>query len=325
MLTFQKSLPLIEKDFTETEKLLYRSVRDAQQVIKQVGNYTFKSGGKRIRPILVILSARTCGYNGKDHIKLAAAMELIHTATLLHDDVIDSAKFRRGRPSVNSVWGNKVSILAGDFLFARASNIVNSIGNEEITRKLLGVVEGMVEGELVQLKMVKKPDYNFKTYFTIIRKKTSSLIAACCEGGAIVSGVKKRQREAMRRFGVRVGDAFQIVDDVIDISSDFSVSGKSPVKDFEEGKITLPLLYALRKGRKIFRGKIAEIMSKNEITDKDVNTLKEIAFSSGGVEYSLNVAKRRVEEAKSYLKIFEGSVYLDMLRELSDYIVERKS
>lgn len=320
-----KVSPLLENDLKKVEALLLDMVSDGGERISEVAKYTFQSGGKRLRPILIVLTSKLFGYKGEEHIKLASAVELVHTATLLHDDVVDGASLRRGRPSVNSVWGNEISILTGDFLFARASKIVHNIKNERITRILLTVVEKMVEGELLQMKVKGNVEEGGKFYFEIIRKKTSTFISACCEMGGVLAKISEAQIERLRRFGFEIGDAFQIIDDVIDFRGDPAVTGKKPGKDIEEGKVTLPLFLTFQNVDKKARKEIKRIMEKFSPKKKsEIKWLIDLSNEKGGTESAIQTAREKIENAKRLLKFFPDNIYRRELKNLSEYIINRK-
>ncbi len=320
-----KISPVLEDDLNKVENLLLDMVSDGGERIKEVAKYTFQSGGKRLRPLLVILTSKLFGYKGEDHIKLASAVEFVHTATLLHDDVVDGSTLRRGKPSVNSIWGNEVSILTGDFLFARASKIVHNIGNQQIIKILLTVVEKMVEGEFLQMKVKGNVEESGKFYFEIIRNKTSRFISACCEMGGVLAKAKKKDIEKLRIFGLEIGDAFQIVDDVIDFCGTASVMGKKPGKDIEEGKVTLPLFLAFQNVDKKLQNKIKRIMEKiSPRNEKEIKWLINLTKENGGINLALQVAKEKINNAKKLLDFFPNNIYRMELKSLSDYILNRK-
>lgn len=314
----------VEKDLQMIERFLL-GASDGGEKVREVAKYVFKSGGKRLRPALLVLCSKLFGYRGDAHIKLGAAVEFVHTATLLHDDVVDSAKMRRGKPSVNSVWGNKTSILTGDFLFARASKLVHELKNERIIRILLSVVEKMVEGEFLQMKVQGNIVKGGEAYFEIIRHKTSEFISACCEMGGVLAGASEENLRKLRKFGLELGDAFQIVDDVIDLSGKFSVMGKKPGKDIEEGKVTLPIFCAFKRATPEVRRRIKEIVEKNgKRTRAEIRELIFIVEKAGGTREALEEARKKIEIAKRILKSFPDNIYRDELGKISEYIIKRK-
>jgi octaprenyl-diphosphate synthase len=321
-----KVSPILEEDLKKVDNLLLEMVSDGGEKMKEVARYIFQSGGKRLRPLLLILTSKLFGYKGEDHIKLASAVEFVHTATLLHDDVIDGAALRRGKPSVNSVWGNEVSILTGDFLFARASKIVHEVRNEKIINLLLTVVEKMVEGEFLQMKVKGNVEEGGKFYFEIIRNKTSRFISACCEIGGILAKVNRKDQERLKEFGLEIGDAFQIVDDVIDFCGDPSIMGKKPGKDIEEGKVTLPLFLAYQNADRKTQNKIKKIMEKTTSkTEREIKWLINLAREKKGIESALQVAREKIENAKRVLNFFPDNIYRRELKNLSEYIINRRA
>jgi len=320
-----KVSPILEEDLKKVDNLLLEMVSDGGEKMREVAKYIFQSGGKRLRPLLLILTSKLFGYKGEDHIKLASAVEFIHTATLLHDDVIDGASLRRGKPSVNSVWGNDVSILTGDFLFARASKIVHGIKNERIINILLSVVEKMVEGEFLQMKVKGNMEEGGKFYFEIIRNKTSRFISACCEIGGILAKANKKDIERLKKFGLEIGDAFQVVDDVIDFCGDPSIMGKKPGKDIEEGKVTLPLFLTYQNVDKETQNKIKKIMQKTTPKlEREIKWLINLTKEKKGIDAALHIARNKIENAKKVLNFFPDNIYRRELKNLSEYIINRK-
>jgi len=321
-----KVSPILEEDLKKVEKLLLKMISDGGERMREISKYIFQSGGKRLRPLLIILTSKLFGYRGEDHIKLASAVEFVHTATLLHDDVIDGASLRRGRPSVNSVWGNEVSILTGDFLFARASKIVHEVKNEKIINLLLTVVEKMVEGEFLQMRVKGDVEEGGKFYFEIIRNKTSRFISACCEIGGILAKVNGKDEERLKKFGLEIGDAFQIVDDIIDFCGDPLVTGKKPGKDIEEGKVTLPLFLAYKNADRKTQNRIKKIMEKRTPkTESEIKWLIELTKEKKGIDGALQIAREKIENAKKVLNFFPDNIYRRELKNLSEYIINRRS
>jgi octaprenyl-diphosphate synthase len=215
--------------------------------VSDVGDHVLGSGGKRIRPALLLLSAELCGYTGARCVQVAAAVELLHTATLLHDDVVDFSELRRGRPSANAVWGNRRAVLAGDFLYARASSMIVEDGDADILWIFADTIRQMAEGELLQLERSFDPTVTESHYFSVIERKSAVLLAAACEAGAILGGVTRAERRRLRDFGRELGLAFQLRDDALDYEAGEAELGKRPHTDIREGKITLPLLLALKR------------------------------------------------------------------------------
>ena len=223
------------------------ALRSVAPVIPAIGEHTFGSGGKRIRPVVVLLASRLCGYRGPRAIQIATAAEYLHSASLLHDDVVDGAETRRGRPSVNAHFGSKLAILVGDFLFARACQTLVEDGDQDILAAFAESIRAMAEGEVLQLTRSFDPDITESTYLEVIGGKTSSLLAAAAESGAMLGGVTRAERRAVRDYGAQLGLAFQLVDDALDYAGQESDLGKAPLTDAAEGKLTLPLIATLKR------------------------------------------------------------------------------
>ncbi len=237
----------IAPDLALVEASLRDRLESKVELIGVLGAHLLSSGGKRLRPALVLLSAELCGYTGPRRIELAAALELLHTATLLHDDVVDLAEVRRGRPAANAIWGNRRAVLAGDFLYARASSIIVEDGNLEIVESYARTIRLMAEGELLQLERSFDVDITEAHYFEVIERKSATLLSNCCEIGSLLGGVTRGERNRIREYGRQLGLAFQLRDDCLDYESDLEDLGKQPLADVREGKVTLPLILALKR------------------------------------------------------------------------------
>jgi octaprenyl-diphosphate synthase len=229
------------------EAALRDQLESNADVIGALGSHLLSSGGKRLRPALVILSAELCGYTGPRRIALAAALELLHTATLLHDDIVDLAEIRRGRPAANAIWGNRRAVLAGDFFYARASSIIIEDGDLEIIESFARTIRLMAEGELLQLERSFDTDVTEAHYYDVIERKSATLLSNCCEIGSLLGGVTRGERNRIREYGRQLGLAFQLRDDCLDYESELAELGKQPFADLREGKITLPLILALKR------------------------------------------------------------------------------
>ncbi len=237
----------IREDLIRVERVLAEGTRSVAPLISEVGAYTIGGGGKRIRPVLVLLAAGLVGYRGPRAIQVAAAAEILHTATLMHDDVVDGAKTRRGQPSVNAQFGPRLAILLGDFLFATSSALLVEDGNNDILSAYADTIRRMAEGEVLQLTSSFDPDVSESLYLDVIGRKTATLIATSAESGALLGEITRSERRAVREYGWELGLAFQLVDDALDYSSTGEELGKAPLTDLAEGKVTLPLLTALKR------------------------------------------------------------------------------
>lgn len=236
----------VADDLSALDALIRRRLESDVVLIRQVAEYIIAAGGKRLRPLLVLLSARACGYSGHSHIELAAVVEFIHTATLLHDDVVDESDLRRGRKTANASFGNAASVLVGDFLYSRSFQMMVGVGSMAVMQVLADTTNTIAEGEVLQLMNVHNADTTMRAYLDVIQRKTAKLFEASGRLGAMLAGADARTEEALAQYGMHVGTAFQLVDDVLDYSGDPEQTGKNVGDDLREGKPTLPLLYALQ-------------------------------------------------------------------------------
>src|SRR5512147_3034160 len=257
-------------DLRKVERALVSHLGSPVPLIPVVGKHITLSGGKRFRPAVLLLSAEACGYTGPRRVVMAVVTEYMHTATLLHDDVVDGGIVRRGRPAANVVFGNPVSILVGDFLFARASQLMTDDGDIDVLGIYARTLVYLSEGEVLQLMRTRDPGITEKEYLAVVFCKTASLIAAAAETGAVLAGADPATRKAMFGFGKSVGIAFQLVDDILDFTGTEKALGKRPLQDLREGKVTLPLLHALRKAGSADRERARDVLAKKEPGDRDV-------------------------------------------------------
>ena len=316
---------LISDDLTKLESTIQQLITTKIGFIKEIVNHIIRSGGKRVRPILIILTARLCGYKDEKHIPYAAIVEFIHTATLLHDDVVDNAQTRRGSSTANTVWGNEPSVLVGDFLFSKSFELMTHNGNEEILRIMSEATTALAEGEILELLKTCDADTTEKEYLEIINNKTASLFSAACEVGAILGKVDQKKRLALKDFGYNLGMAFQLTDDVLDYISYDAVLGKRVGTDLKEGKVTLPLIYALKSSTDKEKTYINNVLGKARVTAKDFERISKIIRKYGGVEYTVNATKQFIDEAKGNLQSFQPSAYKESLITLADYILARET
>jgi octaprenyl-diphosphate synthase len=316
-------LALIGEDLKKVELQFKKDLYSNVPLIQKVSEYVISSGGKRIRPMLLILSAYLSGYRGNRQVLIASVIEFIHTATLLHDDVVDNAKLRRGLASANTLWGNQASVLVGDFLYCKSFALLVAEGDLNVLKLLANATTVLAEGEVLQLIYTKNPDITEEQYINVVRCKTAILLAAACQAGAIMGGVSPERETALREFGMELGIAFQIVDDTLDYSASEEQFGKSIGHDLEEGKITLPLIHALKKCTPDERKQIADVIRKDQIGKEDFKTVFELVGKYGGIDYSLEMAKKYSDRSKKFLDIFENSPEKTALLNLADYIVTR--
>jgi octaprenyl-diphosphate synthase len=315
---------VIEKDLKELEKSIDRLITTKIHVIKEIVNYIIKSGGKRVRPILVILSSRLCGYKGKKHIPYAAIIEFIHTATLLHDDVVDNAKTRRGFSTVNTVWGNEPSVLVGDFLYSKSFELMAREGNDTILQVISSATTALSEGEILEIVKTADISTTEEEYLQIIGNKTAVLFAAACEIGAILGNCTQKKRREMSNFGYNLGMAFQLMDDILDYTSFDNVLGKRVGTDLQEGKVTLPLIHALRSADNEEKSYLTKVLDKPRITSKDFARVRKIIEKHGGIDYTLSIAENYTKSAKGRLKTLPDSKYKEALLSLTNYMLSRE-
>ena len=292
-------------------------------LIPEISDHLISSGGKRFRPLLLLIASDLCGYRGDRRYPLSAVVEFIHTATLLHDDVIDHAETRRGKPSANRVWGNSASVLVGDFLYSKSFQLMSADGDISVINLLSNTTNIMAEGEVLQLQKCGDIDITEKECLSVIEKKTAVLISAACAVGALISRAPEAKIEAMARFGMRVGMAFQLTDDTLDYMAAEEEFGKAIGMDLKEGKITLPLIHTLRKCSPEERKRIKKTVRDSAKDGHAIGGITALISRHRGVEYALEKARTYIEEAKTYLEPFEDSQAKRALLTISDYIINR--
>lgn len=319
----QAALNIIGNDLKNVELQFRKDLESDVPLIRKVGEYVLSSGGKRIRPALLLLSARLCGYDGNQAVPLASVVEFIHTATLLHDDVVDSATLRRGLASANTLWGNEASVLVGDFLFSKSFSLMVAVGSLDILRVLSDATTIIAEGEVLQLLCTGEIDLTEEKYLDVVRSKTAVLMSAACEAGAILGKVSLEKQRSMADFGMSLGIAFQLMDDTLDYIATEEEFGKSIGHDLEEGKITLPLIYTLRQCNAEERSVIENVIEKDEMTLDEFRNVSGLVKKYGGIEYTVAAAQRSVFDCVEYLSCFEGSKVHSALIKLANYVVTR--
>jgi octaprenyl-diphosphate synthase len=310
-------------DLQQVEKCINDNVISEIKLIPEIAHHLIDSGGKRFRPLLLLICARLCGYHGENRFPMATVMEYIHTATLLHDDVIDQAAIRRGKDSANKIFGNSVSILVGDFLCFKAFMLMSAIGNNDIFGLVSKMGNIMSEGEVFQLTKCGDVNMTQKEYLSIIEKKTAVLLSASCAVGAILGKATKENIEALSGFGLNAGMAFQITDDVLDYTAKGKDFGKSLGKDLEEGKITLPLIVAIRQSSEEEKNIIREIIKRKKGSQKAAREITRLIKKYDAIESSLKVAAGYVNEAKLQLNVFSECPEKDHLIAVAEYILSR--
>ncbi len=292
-------------------------------LIPQVINHLIGSGGKRFRPLLLFATADLCGYQGERCYCLASVVEFIHTATLLHDDVVDGAVTRRGRSSANHIWGNSASVLVGDFLYSKAFSLLANDGNMTIMKLLAASTNAMSEGEVFQLMRVGDPSLTEKEYLSIIEKKTSILISAACAIGGILGDSSPKEVQALTRFGLKLGSAFQITDDLLDYAACEEEFGKAIGKDLMEGKITLPLIRTIKRSAPKEKKIIKEFLAKKDHSG-GAREILALVEKYDGIAYATDKARECLNEARKLLGTFPDSPARAALAAICEYIISRR-
>ena len=312
-----------ESDLRQVEEHLGKYLHSEVPFIPQVINHLITSGGKRFRPLMLLASADLCGYRGERRYPLSAVIEFIHTATLLHDDVVDGAETRRGRPSANNVWGNAAVVLVGDFLYSRSFTLMTRDGDLAIIKLISETTNTMAEAEVFQLLKCGDVGITEADYFTLIEKKTAVLIAAACAVGALMAGAAPERVEALRGFGHAMGLAFQLTDDTLDYVAAEKEFGKAIGMDIKEGKITLPLIRTLARCTAGERETIRGIVERKQATEEDVKNVFDLIGRYDGIPYALDRARGIIAEGKARLAPFEDGEAKASLMAMADFIAER--
>lgn len=323
MHNFEDIQNLIRSDIQQTDQVLIDHLSSDVALINQMSQYIIGAGGKRLRPLLLLLSARATNYQGDHHHLMAVVIELIHTATLLHDDIVDESNTRRGKDTANEVWGNAASVLVGDFLYSRAFEMMVKPNSMRIMTLLSKATNEIAQGEVMQLLNCQNPALSEDEYYRVIERKTAVLFQAATQIGAILSSVDDKQELALRDFGLHLGNAFQIIDDVLDYESDFETMGKEVGDDLSEGKTTLPMIYAIENTT----GEQQALLT-NAIKNADNSKITEIIDilqSVNAFDYTRQKAQESANLAKQALDILPDSDYKTAMRLLCDLSLVRKS
>jgi octaprenyl-diphosphate synthase len=312
-------------DMAAIDALIRRHMESPVPVIPALADHLIAGSAKRLRPLLTIAAARLVGARDDACLKLAAAVEFIHTATLLHDDVVDSSQLRRGRVAAHLIWGAPASVLVGDFLFARAFELMVGAGSMPALEILARASRVISEGEVLQLTRSHDLDLTQDVYIDIIKAKTAELFAAAAEAGAVSAGAGPERCRALRRFGQDLGLAFQLIDDALDYSGDAATLGKNPGDDFREGKVTLPLLFAMQRTAGSERDFWVRTVDRREQTDADLDRARALMRETRALDDTLGLAVRYAESAKAALDGFGGNSWLPALNDLADFAVARRA
>lgn len=324
-LTIKEVLELVRPELQRVEAEFGLQTASTVRSITEIGQYLQEGGGKRLRPALVLLSAKLCGSEGPAAVRLAAVVEMIHTATLVHDDVIDQADTRRGRPSTNSRWGNHMSVLAGDWLYMQAFHIALAERNYRILDVLIGLTQIMVEGELLQLTSLRKLLVTEEEYLELAYRKTACLFSASLRLGALLGGKSEEEENQLGQYGINLGLAFQLIDDVLDFTSSEEVLGKPIGNDLREGKLTLPLIYLLQKCTPAEARKVSRVLEESGFRSVQFGEILELVERYGTLQAAREKAQDLADMARSYLDGFPASPYRDALHSLPDFVLERES
>ncbi len=319
----EQIVALSAADMAQVDQTIHASLQSDVVLINQIANYIVTSGGKRLRPMLLGLCAHACGYQGQDHIPLAAIIEFIHTATLLHDDVVDKSDLRRGQQSVHTVWGNAASVLVGDFLYSRSFQMMVGLNSVRIMQVLADATNTIAEGEVQQLLNMGNPEVSQQRYIQVIENKTAKLFEATCLLAAIISKQSAEVETALATYGNRLGTAFQIADDVLDYAGEADVMGKHAGADLAEGKPTLPLILARERGSETER-ELLDAAIRNDGMD-DLTSVLVIIKSTDSLNAAMNCAKKQALEARQAIEILPASPWRTALEELADYSVAREN
>ncbi len=316
-------LSIIEEDLKAVETSFQEYLSSRVPLIAKIGKHILTSGGKRIRPAILLLSSRLNGYRGERAVRMASIVEFIHTATLLHDDVVDNADIRRGNPAANTLWGSEASVLVGDFLFSKSFHLMVDDGDLKILGILAEATTELAEGEILEL--VKTGDLSITTqeYMDLITSKTAVLISAASRIGAVLGKATDEIENALKEYGLHIGIAFQLVDDCLDYTATNESLGKTIGTDLREGKVTLPLILSLERATSDERKRVQDIVLSDEIAPRDFKEVQEIIQKYDGIEATLGLAKDHVEKAKGHLRLLPMKAEREALESLADYIVQR--
>ncbi|HLJ71422.1 MAG TPA: polyprenyl synthetase family protein [Roseiarcus sp.] len=314
---------LVANDMALVNRTILSRTGSEVTMIPEVANHLISSGGKRLRPMLTLAAAGLCGYAGDGHIKLAAAIEFMHTATLLHDDVVDESDMRRGKLAARMLWGNEASVLVGDFLLGQAFKMMVEVGSLPCLDVLSSAAAVIAEGEVMQLSAAKDTATTEDDYLAVIRAKTAALFAAACEVGPILAGRSKAEVAACRGFGVNLGLAFQLIDDALDYGGSSAKLGKNVGDDFREGKITLPVVLSFRRGTPDERAFWRRALEKGEIADGDLETALAMLKKHRALEDTIERARHYGAMARDALELFPSSAWKHALLEAVEFAIER--
>jgi octaprenyl-diphosphate synthase len=313
----------IRVDLDRVDQEFVRQVESRVQLIPQIGRYIAASGGKRVRPAVLLLASRLAGYTGERAVLYGSVVEFIHTATLVHDDIIDDAELRRGRLAVHSRWGNDITVLLGDYLYIKSMAMALTQDALEVIRLLCDVTLRMIEGELYQLTKTGDIDITEDEHFEIIRRKTAYLFAGCAQIGGMLGETTGEQRQALWEYGFNLGVAFQLVDDLLDYTADESILGKPAASDLREGKVTFPIIHLLANGPPRGRDLVGKIVQDREVTGDEWRELRRLLVEQGSIDAATRKAQQCASAAKRFMAAFPDSRSREALEGLTDYVLLR--
>jgi len=312
---------LIADDLSAVNRTIHARLESNVSLIKQLAFYIVNGGGKRMRPMLVLLSARALDYDGPHHINLSTIIEFIHTATLLHDDVVDASELRRGQETANAVWGNEASVLVGDFLYSRAFEMMVEVGNPRIMEIMAQTTNTIAEGEVLQLLNTNDAATTEERYLEVIQRKTAKLFEAAAQIGAVISTATRAQEQALARYGMHIGAAFQLIDDILDYSASSEQIGKNIGDDLAEGKPTLPLIHAMRIGTQSQANTIRQAIETGG--RKNIAAVMAAIESTDALSYTARAAEKEAQSAAESIASLPASTYKDALFALAEFSVKR--
>lgn len=314
-------LSVVKQDFQAVDDLIRANLNSEVPMVEEIAAYLVEAGGKRLRPLLVLLCAKACGYHGSDHVKLAAVIEFLHTAMLLHDDVVDESDLRRGRETVNAAWGNAPSVLVGDFLHSRAFEMMVDIGNIRVMEILSKATNVIAEGEVQQLSFIRNPATTEVEYMEIISRKTAMLFQAAAHAGAVLAGANEKTEHALRDYGLHLGIAFQMVDDQLDYLGTPEELGKNIGDDLAEGKVTLPLIVAMRNGQPDQKAFVEDAIRNGGV--ENLPEMIRLVKATDALKYTSEQANTERCQAMACLNNVADSEFKDSMSTLVNFVVDR--
>ena len=318
-------MELVKEDMAGVNRIILDNARSDVELIPELARHLIDSGGKRLRPMLTIAAARMCGYEGDGHVRLAASVEFMHTATLLHDDVVDESDLRRGKAAARLLWGNEASVLVGDFLLGQAFRMMVDVGSMDALRVLSDAASVIAEGEVMQLVVSKNTETTEDEYMSVIASKTAALFSAAAEVGPIIADRPKPEQAALRSYGKNLGIAFQLIDDALDYSGEQASLGKSVGDDFREGKITLPVVLAYRRGDREEREFWHRVLQEGDAVDGDLDRAIQLVRAHNAIDDTIERARHYGAIARDAMAIFPETNYKAALRDAIAFCVDRIS